>query len=124
MSDQSRRSLLKNLALGATAMMAAPHISIASEYGSKKKLKLKGNINHSVCRWTYSFLTVDELCSTVKKIGFNAIDLFVPKAWLTLKTIGLNSSMCIGAEISLTQEWNDKQYHTTLIKIILSILIW
>lgn len=116
MSDQSRRSLLKNIALGATAIIAAPPIAFASGYGSKKKLKLKGNINHSVCRWTYSFLTVDELCNAVKKIGFNAIDLVGPKDWPTLKTHSVYSSMCNGAEISLTQGWNDKQYHTTLIK--------
>ena len=78
--------------------------------------KLKGNINHSVCRWTYSFLSLDELCTVAKKIGIKAIDLIGPKEWSILKTHGLDSSMCNGAEISLTEGWNDKQYHSTLIK--------
>lgn len=73
-------------------------------------------MNHSVCRWTYDFLTVDELCKTVKQLGFQAIDLVGPKDWPMLKQHGVYSSMCNGAEISLTEGWNDKQYHPTLIK--------
>jgi hydroxypyruvate isomerase len=77
---------------------------------------LKGNIKHSVCRWTYDFLSLDELCKAVKEIGFSAIDLVGPKDWPTLKKYEVYSSMCNGAEISLTEGWNDKQYHPTLIK--------
>ncbi|MEJ7685234.1 MAG: hypothetical protein WKG06_46790 [Segetibacter sp.] len=77
---------------------------------------LKGNIKHSVCRWTYNFLSLDELCKAVKDIGFAAIDLVGPKDWDTLKKHGIYSSMCNGAEISLTEGWNDKQYHPTLNK--------
>ena len=113
---QNRRTLLKTLALSATAIIAKPAISFATGTESKKKLKLKGNINHSVCRWTYSYLPLDELCNAVKKIGFHAIDLVGPKDWPVLKTHGIYSSMCNGAEISLTKGWADKQYHATLIK--------
>ena len=112
----NRRSILKTLALSATAIIAAPTISFGSGTESKKKLKLKGNINHSVCRWTYSYLPLDELCNAIKKIGFHAIDLVGPKDWPVLKTHGIYSSMCNGAEISLTKGWADKQYHATLIK--------
>jgi hydroxypyruvate isomerase len=77
---------------------------------------LKGNINHSVCWWTYNFLPLEQLCKTVKSIGFSAIDLVGPKDWNTLKKHGISSSMCNGAEINLTDGWNNKQYHPTLIK--------
>ncbi|MCW3115412.1 MAG: uncharacterized protein JWR18_3808 [Segetibacter sp.] len=77
---------------------------------------MKGNINHSVCYWTYNFLPLDELCKVVKEIGFAAIDLVGPKDWDILKKYGVYSSMCNGAEISLTEGWNDKQYHATLIR--------
>src|ERR1043166_9201802 len=111
----SRRDVIKNLALGTTAMISIPAIPLPS-FDKEKKLKLKGNINHSVCRWTYNFLSVEELCLAVKKIGFSAIDLVGPKDWPTLKAHGIFSSMCNGAEISLTKGWNDKQYHSTLVK--------
>lgn len=115
-TKNSRRNLLKNMIVGASAVMAAPAISFASQSKTEKEFKLKGNIKHSVCRWTYSYLPLDKLCNTVKKIGFNAIDLVGPKDWPILKTHGVFSSMCNGAEISLIKGWNDKQYHSTLIK--------
>ena len=78
-------------------------------------LNLKGNINHSVCRWTYGQLSLDELCRAVKDIGFFAIDLVGPTEWDILKEHGIYSSMCNGAEISLEEGWCEPDYHSTLI---------
>lgn len=78
-------------------------------------MKLKGNINHSVCRWCYDFLSLEELCLVAKEIGLSAIDLVGPKDWPTLQKHGLASSMCNGAEISLEEGWNSTTYHQTLI---------
>jgi len=111
-----RRNLIKNILLTGTAVAASPALSLASCNNSQTSTKLKGNINHSVCRWTYSFLSLEELCQTVKSMNFSAIDLVGPKEWNILKKHGVDSSMCNGAEISLTEGWNDKQYHPTLIK--------
>lgn len=111
-----RRDVVKNILLSGTALAASPAISFAGCQSSEMNKKLKGNINHSVCRWTQDFLSVDELCNTVKKIGFSAIDLVGPKDWPTLKKYDVYSSMCNGAEISLTEGWNHSEYHATLIK--------
>lgn len=112
----SRRELIKNLALTGTALAASPAIAFASGDSTPMNKKLKGNINHSVCYWTYNFLPLDELCTTVKKIGFSAIDLVGPKDWPTLKKYDIYSSMCNGAEINLVDGWNHKEFHSTLIK--------
>ncbi len=112
----TRREAFKNIMLGSAAFAAVPGVSVAASSEPENKNMLKGNIKHSVCRWTYDFLSLDELCKTVKDIGFSAIDLIGPKDWDTLKKHGIYSSMCNGAEISLTEGWNDKQYHPTLIK--------
>ncbi len=77
---------------------------------------LKGNINHAVCRWTYGFLSLEELCKTAKEIGIKAIDLVGPKDWPILKEHNIYSSMCNGAEISLIQGFNDLSAHDTLEK--------
>ncbi|GAC1419907.1 MAG: TIM barrel protein [Flavisolibacter sp.] len=117
MNHTSRRKLIKDMVLGGTAVVASPALSFASCHQSTKKMSaLKNNINHSVCRWTYNFLPLEELCAVVKKIGFSAIDLAGPKDWDTMKKYGVYSSMCNGAEISLTKGWNDTQFHATLIK--------
>lgn len=107
--------MVKNILLAGTAITASPSISLAGCESAPGTKKLKGNINHSVCYWTYNFLPLDELCDVVKKTGFSAIDLVGPKDWNILKKHGVYSSMCNGAEISLTEGWNHKEYHSTLI---------
>lgn len=110
----NRRKLIKQLSLGSLALGSFSSLNACTT--KQTQLTLNKNINHAVCRWTYGFLSLDELCTTVKKIGFAAIDLVGPKEWATLKKHGVHSSMCNGFEISLTEGWNDKQYHSTLIK--------
>jgi len=108
--------MIKNLLAG-TAALAVPGSLLATEDIKPEHPKgLKGNINHSVCRWCFDKLSVEELCLAVKQIGFNAIDLVGPKDWPTLKKHGIQSSMSNGAEISLVKGWNDRQLHETLIK--------
>jgi hydroxypyruvate isomerase len=102
--------------MGTAGLAINKNVTAATKKEDNEMYKLKGNINHSVCRWTYNFLPLEELCSVANKIGLKAIDLIGPKEWGILKKHGLDSSMCNGAEISLTEGWNDKQYHTTLIK--------
>lgn len=111
-----RRSAIKNLVAGTAALAFTNKINAAGTHLPVDNEKLKGNINHSVCRWTYNHLSLEELCGTVKKIGFSAIDLVGPKEWGILKSHGVYSSMCNGAEINLVKGWNDKQYHSTLVK--------
>lgn len=110
-----RRKAIKNLVFSGTAVIAAPSLALAGCH-AQPATKLSNKIHHSVCRWTYDFLPMEELCGVVKEIGFAAIDLVGPKEWNVLKKHGVFSSMCNGAEISLTKGWNDKQYHSTLVK--------
>jgi hydroxypyruvate isomerase len=113
----SRRKVLKQLGLGSLAFGAANSFSsFTTKDMQSDNYKFKGNINHSVCWWTYNFISLEELCQVVKQIGFNAIDLVGPKDWPTLQKNGIYSSMCNGAEINLVDGWNHKEFHSTLIK--------
>ena len=116
-SKQSRRTVIKNMALAASAVIAAPAASFASYNKTEKKSKLKDNINHSVSRWTFGYLSLDELCKAVKEIGFSAIDLVKPKDWPTLQQHGIYSSMCYTAgDNNLNKGLNNPVYHENLIK--------
>ena len=118
MTKSNRRDALKKIAAGTAAATVAPFInSFGTEETTSKKLTLKGNINHSVCQWTYNYISLEELCVEVKKIGIGAIDLIAPKDWPVLKKHGLYSSMCyIVGKVSLTEGWNNKTFHPQLIK--------
>jgi hydroxypyruvate isomerase len=112
----NRRKLIRSLALGTAGVAVSGESFGNMKNEDNDNTPLKGNINHSVCAWTYNFLSLEELCGLVKKLGFSAIDLTGPKDWPVLKKYGIWSSMCNGAEISLLKGWNDKQYHAQLIK--------
>ena len=115
---QNRRVLIKTLlassvAIGASSLLTA----CAAENKKESNVKLKGNVNHSVCQWCFSSMPLEELCQAVKEMGFGAIDLIGPKDWPMLQKYGLYSSMCyIGGTVSLTNGFNDKKYHEQLIK--------
>lgn len=116
MANQSRRVAIKNLVAGTAAIGTANMLSSFTSTEEIKTNTLKGNINHSVCRWCYDSIPLEEFCAAVKKIGFGAIDLVGPKDWPVLQKYGIYSSMCNGAELNLVDGWNDKKFHAQLIK--------
>ncbi|SER32510.1 hydroxypyruvate isomerase family protein [Pedobacter rhizosphaerae] len=117
-STLNRRNALKNILAGTAAIGVSANLSALAmdSPSSEQPLKLKGNINHSVCRWCFSGLDVETLCVEAKKIGIKGIDLVGPKDWPILKKHGLESTMCNGAEINLVDGFNDEKFHEKLIK--------
>jgi hydroxypyruvate isomerase len=114
----NRRKAIKMLtatSLGSGLLANLP-MQAEAVHNKLAKMQLKGNINHAVCRWTYSHLELEALCTVSKEIGIKAIDLVGPKEWHILKKHGLESSMCNGAEISLTVGFNDPSAHSKLVQ--------
>jgi len=112
-----RRSAIKTILAGAATLttLSMTQTRAASTTSKEQFSALKGNINHSVCRWCFNDMSLDELCKVGKGLGLKAIDLVGPKEWDILKKYDLDSSMCNGAEISLTEGWNTVAYHEKLI---------
>lgn len=114
-----RRELLKKLAasaMGASVLGSGALFSTAATGASSSLGALKGNIRHSVSRWTYGDLSLDELCVLIKSLGVNAIDLVGPEDWPVLKKHGVDSSMCNGAELNLVDGWSEPKFHPQLIE--------
>src|SRR4051794_4003596 len=98
---QNRRSAIKSMLAGTAAIGASATLSsfaFAAGNESSDAGQLKGNINHSVCRWCYADIPLEQLCAASKNIGIRAIDLVGPKEWPVLQQYGLYSAMCNGAE--------------------------
>ena len=90
--------------------------SYAPTSKSGDSLKLKGNINHSVCRWCYDSIPLETFCQEVKRIGLGAIDLVAPKDWPMLQKYGLYSSMCyVAGDVSLTDGFAESKFHDKLV---------
>lgn len=110
----SRRTALKTLAgsaltLSLTETMAAPTAP------NEDMAPLKGNINHSVCRWCYSKIPLDELCKSAAAMGIKSIDLTGPEEWPIMKKYGLTSGLPWGAGKGITEGFNDPKLHDELI---------
>ncbi|MFT3682585.1 MAG: TIM barrel protein [Ferruginibacter sp.] len=121
--SSSRRKAIQQIALGTLAVSSLSFTTDRKEESLSAMKSLNSNVNHSVARWTYDFLSLEELCKVVKEIGFSAIDLLAPKDWPTVQKHGIHCSMCYTAgEVSLTKGFNNKLYHEQLIKDYLEVI--
>jgi hydroxypyruvate isomerase len=115
-NPSNRRLAIKNIVAGSAALAAGSVLSSFKSDMKNESYTLKGNINHTACRWCYSAIPLEQLCANFKELGMIGMDLVGPKDWPMLKKYDLISTMCNGAELGLAKGWNDKQYHPALIK--------
>ncbi len=118
-TNVNRRKLIKQVLTGSAAIATGavlPSNILAAVKNQATTDALKGNINHSACRWCYSDIPTESLAKSFKQLGMVGMDLVGPSEWKILKDNGLTSTMCNGAEISLTEGFNTIQYHDKLVK--------
>jgi hydroxypyruvate isomerase len=109
----SRRSAFKTTAATVTTGAVAFKLGDFTSYGAVDR---KGNVNHSVCRWCYNQIPLDDLCKASKEMGIVSIDLTGPKEWETLQKYGLTCAMTNGAGLGIEKGWNRRERHETLLK--------
>jgi len=112
---QSRRSALKNMAHSAALLTTATLLPERMEASELTTLQLKGNINHSVCKWCYDKIPLEEMCKAAKTMGITSIELLGPNEWPTLKKYGLTCALPNGAGKGIEKGFNDPQYHDELV---------
>lgn len=112
----SRRNMVKKVAATSVAAFVGNSLfARMSAAEAKLDMSVKGRINHSVCRWCYNSLSLDELCKAAKEIGIKAIDLVGPKDWATVKSHGLTVALAEGAGKGIGQGFNNPEYHDELV---------
>jgi hydroxypyruvate isomerase len=85
----TRREILGSV-IGATITgMAVPNVA----FGAVERVVKNGRINHSVSRWCYDSLSLDELCSVAVKMGLKSVELLKPAELATVKKHGLVCAM-------------------------------
>ncbi len=114
----TRRKFIQSatLAAAATPLLAE---KIHAQVAATTSVKLKGNINHSVCRWCYSKIKLEDLCAAAKDMGMVAIDLLQPNEFATVKKYGLTCSMVFNPTIDglggIPKAWNRVEHHDKLV---------
>jgi hydroxypyruvate isomerase len=113
----SRRSAIMKIA--GSAAVAAAGVSLTHRLEAAEASlegNLKGKVNHSVCRWCYSSIPLEDLCKAAKNIGLASIELTGPEEWPVLKKYGLTSAMPWGAGKGITEGFNNPALHDELVK--------
>ena len=116
----SRRTAIQKVAAGAAAVAVATKLSpVAHAQDAAAPAKLKGNINHSACRWCYSKIQLDDLCKASKEMGLVAIDLLHPNEFETVKKHGLVCSMVFNPNVDglggINKAFNRVEHHDKLV---------
>lgn len=107
----SRRSAISTVA-AAAGTLAAVRFSSAAEPAPK----LKGRIRHSVSKWCYGKIPLDEFCRAVKAMGIESVELLGQKDWEIVQKHGLTCAMCNGpAGWSIPKGWNRVENHDKLV---------
>ncbi len=112
----NRRQALVGLGTMALSMTSVENMMAGDDKKTQKTPILKGNINHSVCRWCYGSTDFEVLCQAAQKIGLKSIELTGPEEWPILKKYGLTSAMPWGAGMGIDKGFNNLTYHDELIK--------
>ena len=111
----TRRTALKTLTGTALTLPALTESLASPMTPNATSAPLKGHINHSVCRWCYSKISLDDLCKSAKEMGITSIDLTGPEEWPTLKKYGLTCAMAQGAGKGINDGFNDPKLHDELV---------
>jgi hydroxypyruvate isomerase len=82
---------------------------------------MKGRVNHSVCKWCYPNVPLDDLCKAGKEFGLSSVELLGPADWPTLKKYGMTCAMASGPALpgglgGITKAFNRVEHHDRLVE--------
>ncbi|MFP2994852.1 TIM barrel protein [Spongiivirga sp. MCCC 1A20706] len=116
-----RRTVIKNLSitagtLGLAGVSASCVISVDDKEEKKPKTEteLKGNINHTACRWCYQDIPLETFAEKSAEIGLKAIDLLTPEEWPMVAKYGLKSSLGTDVFADIQNGFNTSENHASL----------
>jgi hydroxypyruvate isomerase len=112
-----RREFLRAGVVSAAAISAAPRAvgQAPSTTPSIAVGQKKGRIRHSVCRWCYGKIPLDDLCKAVAAMGGSSVELLDEPDWATPKKHGLVCAVANGPG-GISKGWNRIEHHDALAK--------
>jgi len=112
----SRRSAIRKVTGGTVALATAASLSRRLQAADEAVgSKLKYRINHSVCKWCYGSIPLEEFCQAGKKIGLQSVELLVVDDFPTLKKHDLICAMVSGVPGGITEGLNRVEHHDKIV---------
>lgn len=109
----NRKQALQSIAAGSAGVVGLPSIAKAFNLLGDT---LKGNINHSACRWCYQDIPLEDLVVAAKNMGMKSIELLGPKEWAVVNKHGITCAMAYGTDLGLNKGFNDPSLHEKFLK--------
>jgi hydroxypyruvate isomerase len=118
----SRRNFLRNTtatAIGVAAASLHQRLEAADAVS-----ETKGRIHHSVCKWCYPKVSLEEICAAGKGMGLASVELLQPSDYPTLKKHDLICAMTSNPTVKgpdgkdlggITRAFNRKEHHDLLV---------
>ena len=113
----SRRSALQKITGSAASLAALASLShriLAAEEATSSKLK--GRINHSVCKWCYGKIPLEEFCQAAKAMGLQSVELLKVEDFPMLKKYDLKCAMVSGVPGGIESGLNRLENHDHIVK--------
>jgi hydroxypyruvate isomerase len=108
----TRRTALARItttsAVAAAATSLAQRLQGADEAAGAK---LKGKINHSVCKWCYPKVSLEDMCAAGKQMGLQSVELLTVNDFPTLKKHDLICAMVSGVPGGIENGLNRLENH-------------
>jgi hydroxypyruvate isomerase len=110
--DVTRRQALG--AIGALILCHPERSEGESLSFTRPKMPTAGRLKHSVSRWCYGRIPLDDLCKAAKDIGYHSVELLDEKDWEVPKKYGLTCAMANGFG-TIPVGFNDLANHDKLV---------
>jgi hydroxypyruvate isomerase len=107
-TPMTRRSALGRVAGG--AFLSSSIVSLAERLGAAG-VQLKGRVRHSVCKWCYPKVSLDDLCREGKTFGLTSVELLEVEHFETLKKHDMVCAMVSGVPGGITAGLNRLENH-------------
>ena len=104
-----RRDVMRNMSLAAGAMLLSKEQLMSRDEGIVDQ-----NYGHSVCRWCFNGIKLEELCEAAQQIGIKSIEIIGPDDWEVIANYDLTCAMGNAPFISLTEGINNPANHAKL----------
>lgn len=120
-----RRNAIKLMAAGAVALSTNALANRMEKAETVLGNRLSGQIRHSVSRWCFSELSLDELCIAAKRFGIESVELLSVEELPLLKKHDMTCAMVssIRDGYGIAKGWNRPENHEGLMKLYADLLI-
>ena len=119
----NRRSFL--MTTGKTAAVTAAAASLATRLQAADAAAPGTRIRHSVCKWCYGSIPLDDLCTAGKEFGLQSVELLMPSDFPTLEKHGMTCAIVSfpsattpsGEKVGrIEKAFNRVEHHDTLVE--------